>query len=555
MGLTTPQRRPLETIEALNDHGLEAIRTNFDTLFNDTVVQADSFALTAADVNALLATYSSGYLKNVSGTLTIQAAPIPAADGGTGFAGYTVGDLLYADSATTLARLADVATGRVLVSGGIGAAPAYSATPTVTTLFVGNGSAAAPAVAPASDTNTGIYFNGADGFFVSTGGTERVAVASDGGITATSSAAVALSLVNASGPVLQLSGAGRDTIQIVSAASGSSIIKNVSNSTLLFGSNNTAGAQLDTSQNWIVVGQVQSKNGTAGSPGFSSSADTNTGIFFDGSDTIRFSLGGTERANVRSGGQWSLTPFSAGADQGFFVDTTNLANGSNAIFVSSPTGWTGNQFKGNFNGVEIWGIDHTGRLWATTLSVNTTVVTSGLKLDVSGVMGVANGTAGAPTYTSRSDTNTGIYFNGTDSVFISTGGVQCAQFDGSQNVTVANNLVITGQAQAKTGTAGSPSYAASSDGNTGIYFDGADALFFSNNGTESARFTSTGVFQLASGKNLKFQGTGLPDFAATATGTTTCTLGTNSPSGGTTPNTWIKCNIAGAGTFYIPAFT
>lgn len=57
---------------------------------------------------------------------------------GTHFAipGQTVGDLFYADSATTIARLADVATGQVLVSGGVGAAPAYSATPSVTSLTV-----------------------------------------------------------------------------------------------------------------------------------------------------------------------------------------------------------------------------------------------------------------------------------------------------------------------------------------------------------------------------------------------------------------------------------
>ena len=42
---------------------------------------------------------------------------------------FAVGDLLYADTTTPLARLADVATGRVLVSGGVNTAPAWSATP------------------------------------------------------------------------------------------------------------------------------------------------------------------------------------------------------------------------------------------------------------------------------------------------------------------------------------------------------------------------------------------------------------------------------------------
>lgn len=55
---------------------------------------------------------------NVSGTL-------PVANGGTGLASYTIGDILYASGATTVAALADVATGSSLISGGVGAAPVW----------------------------------------------------------------------------------------------------------------------------------------------------------------------------------------------------------------------------------------------------------------------------------------------------------------------------------------------------------------------------------------------------------------------------------------------
>lgn len=55
---------------------------------------------------------------DVSGTL-------PATNGGTGFASYAVGDLLYANTTTTLAKLADVATGSVLKSGGVSTAPSW----------------------------------------------------------------------------------------------------------------------------------------------------------------------------------------------------------------------------------------------------------------------------------------------------------------------------------------------------------------------------------------------------------------------------------------------
>jgi hypothetical protein len=52
---------------------------------------------------------------------TIITAPF----GGTGFGTYAVGDILYADTTTSLAKLADIATGNVLLSGGVSTAPSW----------------------------------------------------------------------------------------------------------------------------------------------------------------------------------------------------------------------------------------------------------------------------------------------------------------------------------------------------------------------------------------------------------------------------------------------
>jgi hypothetical protein len=71
-------------------------------------------------------------------TLATLTGTVPVANGGTGLTSYTVGDLLYASASTTLSKLADVATGSVLVSGGVGVAPAWSASPTVTSLTTGS---------------------------------------------------------------------------------------------------------------------------------------------------------------------------------------------------------------------------------------------------------------------------------------------------------------------------------------------------------------------------------------------------------------------------------
>ncbi|CAB4154087.1 hypothetical protein UFOVP632_18 [uncultured Caudovirales phage] len=59
-----------------------------------------------------------------TGAVTLSGTLI-AANGGTGFSSYAVGDLLYADTTTTLAKLPDVATGNALISGGISTAPAW----------------------------------------------------------------------------------------------------------------------------------------------------------------------------------------------------------------------------------------------------------------------------------------------------------------------------------------------------------------------------------------------------------------------------------------------
>jgi hypothetical protein len=59
-----------------------------------------------------------------TGAITL-AGTLIAANGGTGYASYAVGDLLYANTTTTLAKLADVATGNALISGGVSTAPSW----------------------------------------------------------------------------------------------------------------------------------------------------------------------------------------------------------------------------------------------------------------------------------------------------------------------------------------------------------------------------------------------------------------------------------------------
>ena len=56
---------------------------------------------------------------------TWNASTIGATFGGTGLTSFTQGDLLYADSTTTVGRLADVVSGNALISGGVAGDPAW----------------------------------------------------------------------------------------------------------------------------------------------------------------------------------------------------------------------------------------------------------------------------------------------------------------------------------------------------------------------------------------------------------------------------------------------
>jgi len=65
------------------------------------------------------------YKDNAAAVQVIGWKVVPATAGGTGQTSYAVGDLLYADTTTTLAKLPDVATGNALISGGVGVAPSW----------------------------------------------------------------------------------------------------------------------------------------------------------------------------------------------------------------------------------------------------------------------------------------------------------------------------------------------------------------------------------------------------------------------------------------------
>lgn len=148
-----------------------------------TAIAINGNQITAGTVGSA---YISGSYANITGVGTLtagtwNATAIAAIYGGTGQTSYSVGDLLYASSTTALSKLADVATGNALISGGVSIAPSWGKIGLTThvsgTLPIANGGTnstdtpTAGAVPYGTGTAYGFSAAGTSGQFLISGGT------------------------------------------------------------------------------------------------------------------------------------------------------------------------------------------------------------------------------------------------------------------------------------------------------------------------------------------------------------------------------------------------
>jgi len=152
--------------------------TSYSTTGTGTVVAlATNPTLTNPTLTTpILGTPQSGTLSSCTGLplTTGVTGTLPVANGGTNLTTYTTGDIVFASATNTLNKLADVATGNALISGGVGVAPSYgkigltthvsgtlpvsnggtgAATLTSNNVILGNGTSAVNFVAPGSSGN------------------------------------------------------------------------------------------------------------------------------------------------------------------------------------------------------------------------------------------------------------------------------------------------------------------------------------------------------------------------------------------------------------------
>jgi len=119
IGTTSPYA-PL----SVNGQAVALYFTATSTSLASTFPYASSTALTVSGTGYFGTASTSNLI--VSNSLTLPTGyTLSVANGGTNLSSYAIGDLIYASGATTLSRMADVATGNVLLSGGVGSAPSW----------------------------------------------------------------------------------------------------------------------------------------------------------------------------------------------------------------------------------------------------------------------------------------------------------------------------------------------------------------------------------------------------------------------------------------------
>ena len=148
--VTTPPRvinNPTFTGVAKYPDGTAAAPSRTYTSDTDTGtyrIGADNEGFTAGgvlrwDYNTTRLLFSAGYQLTAGANTLVGTTADKLNAVHLAIASQAVGDLLYADAATTFARLVGVATGQALMSGGVGAAPAWSGAPTFSGLVTVTG--------------------------------------------------------------------------------------------------------------------------------------------------------------------------------------------------------------------------------------------------------------------------------------------------------------------------------------------------------------------------------------------------------------------------------
>ena len=203
--------------------------------------------------------------------------------------------------------------------------------------------------------------------------------------------------------------------------------------------------------------QIKATDGTAALPSHTFNSDLDTGIYRPTTDALAVTVGGIATTQFDTTRLFMNVPLQ-GADGSTATPAISFANDTNT-------------------GIYRFGSDSVGFSAGGVLTLK--VDTTGLVMNTGNVY-INNGSASVPTLTFASDTDTGIFRQGSNVLSATAGGVESLRIDSSQ-------------IQHPDGSVSIPSINFLNDTDTGIYRIGADNIAITAGGTKRVDITNAGV--------------------------------------------------------------
>ena len=365
------QDRTAETVVATNDTFLIGDASDSNTLKRMTVANVMKAELT-------------GTINTTAGTITTLNS--------------TTGTITGLNSTTGTVATLNSTTGTITT----GVIPTLTS---ITKITSGTGTAAAPAISPTGDTNTGVFFPAADTIAFSEGGAEAMRIDSSGNVG-----------IGTTNPTAKLDVNGNMNL--------------VSTSYLSWGTSSGVNAiQGNSTDNFVRVYTNSAERlriGSSGDVAVGSSDFANK----SGAYGKILSVTGNDCALVlestfNTGSAWAIQSYSG------YLAFINGTGGTNTERLRIDS--SGNVGIGDASPAAK--LDVNGSFNATSGTIPTLVATT--------LITTGTGTAAAPAIVPIGDTNTGVFFPAADTIALSEGGTESMRINSSGNVSIGTATALS----------------------------------------------------------------------------------------------------------------